>query len=173
MPEATSSGITKIVLTDPTGVPYDLTGGGGGGGSGAIVAARVTFNTDVAISATTEATANTIVTATAFTADGTSEYLVIFYCPAVWVGAAVGAQTRIVLYIDGAAINAGSSMIGSFINTAAGTVLSAPMYVQIPQTPSAGSHTYSIRGYRVTSNGTVNGTQAGISIPGYVEVRKS
>jgi hypothetical protein len=47
------------------------------------------------------------------------------------------------------------------------------MYLPIPVIPSAGSHTYSIRAWRVSFNGTVNGTQAGIQVPGYVEIRRS
>jgi hypothetical protein len=143
-----------------------------GSSRGVLATPRVTFNTDISITATTEATSNTIVTAGSITANGTDEYVVIFYCAAVWAGAAVGAQTRIVLFDNGnPAFGAGVSTVANVINTAAGTVLSEPIYISVPIIPTAAAHVFDWRGFRVTSNGTVNGTQAGVVIPGFIEVR--
>lgn len=133
----------------------------------------VEFNTDVTISATTAATANTVVTAAAFTPNGADTYYVEFFAPAVSLGTSVGAQILIVLYDNGSQISAGASQIGQFVNPAAATFINE-CYASSPRlTPSNASHTYSIRAFRVTANGSVNGTSGATTQPGYVRVVKA
>lgn len=131
----------------------------------------VEFNTDVAISATTEASADTIVTAAAFTPNGADTYFIEFFAPGVQPGSSVGAQIVVDLYDNGNPISAGASMIAWFINPAA-AVFVASADAKRRVTPSNASHTYSIRAHRAVANGTVLGTSTGTSQPGYVRIVK-
>lgn len=134
----------------------------------------VEFSTDVSISGTTEAAANTVVTAGAFTPTGMDDYWVEFFCPAIQTGASTGAQIRLALYDNGNPISAGTSTVAIYLCPAAATALLVNGYAKRRLvTPSAVSHTYSIRGWRLVANGTVNGTTAGITTPGYICVTKA
>lgn len=118
-----------------------------------------TFTANVTISATTPATANTVVTAPAFTASAVP-YLIEFACPVLTPGASGGLVPM--LYLDGSAVGG----VGGL------TTSQTIGYVAFVHTPSAGSRTYSIRFYRTTSNGTVEaGDGTGTNYrPGFIRV---
>lgn len=113
----------------------------------------VEITSPVTISATSEATADTVVTAGAITFDGSTRVCIEFFSDSVAPGATAASAIAIFLY-DGA------SSIGyiwfckkdSSATAQNGTTgCHAVRYL----TPSAGSHTYSIRASRSVSNGSI------------------
>jgi hypothetical protein len=121
---------------------------------------------NVVISATTEAGANTIVTASAFTFDGATPVKIEYYVPDVSMGAA--AVLTVVLF-------EGSTAIGvlSACSISGSTV--PGWYGAKKLTPTSGSKTYSIRGFRATANCTINmgAGGAGNRMPGYIRITKA
>jgi hypothetical protein len=122
------------------------------------------LTTGIAITATTEATATTIITGNAVTYDG-SIVMVEFYAPQVWFTDITG---RLVLYQDG-------SSIGFIANCSAATGTSVLQAVHATRrlTPTAGSHTYSIRGFKsgggtFTVTGDAGG--AGLFVPAFLRI---
>jgi len=128
------------------------------------------YTANVAISATTEATANTVVTAPAITFNGTTVALVKFYAPGVETGATAASHIVICLYLDG-------TSIGFFgqVTTPAAAVTVAPVNLERRVTPAAGSRTYSVRAYRITSNGQVYGGTGGAAnyMPGFIRIERA
>lgn len=128
---------------------------------------QVTSNTT--ISATTEAGANTIVTSSSFTFDGST---------AVWIEAAfpeasaIGAWTLLLVLWDDTA-GASIGILGTY-GLAAGAA-SGPIKVKRRLTPASGARVYSIRGYRATANGTVNAGAGGSGnkMPGWIRIVKA
>ena len=107
----------------------------------------------------------TIVTAPAFTADGTSSYTVEFYC--VYYSVAAGVTLEIDLW-------EGSSLGMLAANNSAGNTPGGVLRRKL--TPSAASHTYSIRGYVSAGAGIASavagaGGSGGTSLPGYIRVK--
>jgi hypothetical protein len=106
-------------------------------------------------SATTEGTANTVVTANAVTYDGSTVVLLQFFCPQARPDVnAVGRQLNVVWYD-------GSSSIGqcaTVITPVSGNFFYVPIKAELRLTPSNASHTYSVRAY--VSAGTAD-MQAG------------
>ena len=117
---------------------------GQGGGSGEVAYAEITA--DVTVSGTNSATATTIITLPAFTADGVTPYVIEFFSPILANGAAAlpsssyGLTVWAVRPLDNRQVFAAAFCI--YVKSA-------------KQTPAAGSRTYSIRGWRSTANATV------------------
>lgn len=109
----------------------------------------VAATSDVSITATSEATANTIVTANAVTYDGSTVIYVEFYTYALDQGTTFIA---LVLYD-------GSSSIGR-IGLGLGATR-VPALVKRRLTPSAAAHTYSIRAYVDAGTGTAEAGAGG------------
>jgi hypothetical protein len=132
--------------------------------------AYVEFTAGVGCSATTEGTANTIVTAGAFTADGTSAYLIEFFCPSITTPAAGGATVDLVLYEDGSSIG----KIGRVLNAGASEIF-GPVSASRRRVSASGSRTYSIRGFVSSGTGTANAGAGGNGnvMPGYIRVTKA
>ena len=129
------------------------------------------FTSDVSITATTEGTANTIVTAPSFTADGVSAYLIEFYSVAVEPNSAVaGRSVGLWLYQDGASIGS----IGTALSQVASITYYATMVARRRIMPAAGTHTYSIRGSCSAVSATVHAGVGGIgaNTPGYIRISK-
>lgn len=128
------------------------------------------FSTNVAISATTDATANTVVTAPAVTCDGSSVVVVDFFAPLVGIPAAIGANLVVNLYQDGVDIG----RLGIFANPAANTWNTAGR-LQRRLTPASGSRTYSIRAWVSTGTGGIQGGAGGVAttLPGFIRVTKA
>ena len=113
----------------------------------------------VSPTATTENTANTIVTSNPIVYDGNTPVIIEFFCP--YIRPATDAANRglnLALYEDGSTIG----RIGQFFTPAAGAD-GKPTLVQRRLTPTAGSHTYSIRAYVSGGTGLVDGGGGGSS----------
>lgn len=122
----------------------------------------VEFTSTVNITSTTAAAANTIVTSASVSVDGSTKICVEFYAPLVGVVSA--ATVIITLWQD----STDSGQIGYQSG-----VVQWPVMLRRFLTPSSGSHTYTIKGWRLTSNGTVEGNTGGSTrMPGYVRVTK-
>ncbi len=109
------------------------------------------------ITATSEATATTIITANAVTYDGSTVIMIEFFCPEIIPASSDNAFVRIVLYD-------GSSSIGYFGIVFNPKVVSSgrwPVHLMRRLTPSAAAHTYSVRGYVNTGTGEANGSSGG------------
>lgn len=128
------------------------------------------LTSNVVVSATTEAAATTVKTATAVTFDGLTTVRVEFFAPYVDVAAnAGGNNVRFVLYD-------GSSSIGLLGLSGSGqtAVLDGPVMLGRELTPSAAAHTYSVRAFRTNANSTVTGGAgaSGNDVPGYIKITK-
>lgn len=125
------------------------------------------FTANVVISATTEATANTIVTASAFTADGSTRVLVEFHCFTIDGGNAGVAGC---LYLDG-------SSIGQwfFVGSGGSITTQAAVTARRFMTPAAGSRTFSVRAFKASGNGTAKAGAGGSGavLPGYIRITKA
>ena len=124
------------------------------------------FTSDVAISATTSAGANTIVTASAVTFDG-STAVVIEYFAEFQTGS--GGNLYAVLYD-------GSTELGWMgVVTSPSGVVRVPVSAPRRLTPSAASHTYSVRGFRDTADGTMKAGSgaSGTYPPGFIRITKA
>jgi hypothetical protein len=153
------SGSAGIAASKISGYPSDaskfLSGGGTwvvpGGGGYLTEQAYAANNVDVPITATTAATANTLVTAPAFSADG-GIYWIEYFCGRVYQDSNMR-EVVFRLYLDGTGvIDCGAAGAGI------GGGVTGPIYetvhVRVPQTPAAGSRTYSMRAYMLGGSGT-------------------
>lgn len=106
---------------------------------------------DVTISATAEASSTTIVTSGAVSYDGATTVIIEFFCPRLLTG--TGATAAIVFSLWD-----GSSQVSRFGVIQAPNIASAsvitPVFLRMRVTPSAASHTYSVRGFRTVGDGT-------------------
>jgi hypothetical protein len=125
------------------------------------------ITSNVSVTATVEASATTIVTAGAFTFDGSTKALIIFYSPLVITAAVASATVTLWLFEDGSSIGA----LGT-VKTAAGVDTRVPVTVARRMTPSAASHTYSIRATQSGGNGTVAAAAGGSgnTFPAYIRI---
>ncbi|HEX4672044.1 MAG TPA: hypothetical protein VH279_07235 [Solirubrobacteraceae bacterium] len=104
----------------------------------------------VTISATTEGTANTLVTAAALTLSGSQKIVVDYYCGYLFLGATATSTVEFALYD-------GSSSIGLLgivqLGIASAGQLVIPVSLSRVFTPAAGTRTYSIRAFRNNADG--------------------
>lgn len=129
----------------------------------------VEFTSSVSISATTEATANTVVTSSSVSYDGSTAIMLEFF--SVGIRGSTSAQSLLRLWLYD-----GSSSIGQICliqNDSAATQF-IPVVAKRRFTPSNAAHTYSIRGSIDTSTGSVGAGAggAGTSFPGYIRITK-
>jgi hypothetical protein len=125
----------------------------------------------VTVSATSEAAADTCVTAAAFAGDGSTIILIEFYAAALMPGwTAVTDSLSLWLY-DGASSIGQIAFVRSITTNQAND---RPCYVARRLTPSNASHTYSIRASRQDHNGSVyagaGGTNA--AMPMFIRITK-
>lgn len=142
----------------------------GSGTTGATEVGYVEFTAPVSVTATVEASSDTIVTAAAFTADGVSAYLITFSCPDAFPSsAAAGRNLRICLFQDGTTLG----HIAVFQTPAAANSIN-PIERSTRLIPSAGSRTYSIRAFVNAGTGTVDAGTGGSGNlrPGYIRISK-
>jgi hypothetical protein len=145
------------------GVKWAVPASGGGGGGAELAYAEKTSPT--AISATTVATANTVVTAAAITVSGSARIKVEFFAPAVACGSGTG-PVVILLLFDG------STCLGE-LGEVNGNTNSVAFKGERYFTPSSGTRTYSVRSYRGVANGTVHGGtggSAGELFPAFIRI---
>lgn len=131
----------------------------------------VEFTGTVSITQTAEASANTIVTGSAVSYDGSTTVIVEFFAPYVDTGATSADEVLLWLYD-------GSSSIGYIgrTKTPAAAALRVPVHAMRRLTPSNASHTYSIRGTRAgTNNGTIGAGAGGTgaAMPGYIRITRA
>ncbi|MBI4034362.1 DUF2190 family protein, partial [Candidatus Saccharibacteria bacterium] len=140
---------------------YGIGPGGGNtaAGAGAGEIGYQEFTSNVTVTATTEGTANTVVTAPAYTFDGTTPYLIEFFAQTTYN------NVEFVLYD-------GSSSIGLFRGANPGYAGDGPKSLSRRITPSAGSHTYSIRAFTSSGSHTVYAGAGGVgnTVPGYIRI---
>jgi len=125
------------------------------------------ITSNVSCTATTEATANTIVTASAVTFDGSTAAVIEFFCPNF---DASDSPTFSLFLYDGTSI--GFLMQRS---VTAGTAM-GPIYVSRRLTPSAASHTYSIRGDVSSGSGVsvkAGAGGAGSVVPAFIRITRA
>lgn len=123
--------------------------------------------------ATTEATANSLITGNAVTYDGSTRVKIEAWFSHVAVPSSAGSlrNANSVLYD-------GSSSIGLWNLTSmdiARVARSTPVYMVRYLTPSAASHTYSVRGYVDSGTGTWNAGAGGSgnSMPAWMRITKA
>lgn len=126
------------------------------------------FTAPVTITATTEAGANTVVTAPAITFDGATPVVIEFFAPIVDTGAA-GQSIAAALFQDGSSIG----RMGAIYGPAAAIQAALPLRRRM--TPASGSRTYSIRVFINVGTGTVTGGAGGSgnNMPGYIRITKA
>lgn len=131
----------------------------------------VQITAPVSVTGTTAATATTCITGSAVVYDGATRVCVEVYSPAIDTATSSLATVFVLLY-DGAAqvgILGGSGRgDGTRIDT-------APHFSRRYLTPTAASHTYSVRCYRGIANGTFNAGTGGddIYLPAYLRITKA
>jgi hypothetical protein len=131
----------------------------------------VEFTAAVSTTATTEATATTVVTAGAVVMDGSTTIDIEFYAPYGTTAAAANSELIGALYD-------GSSSIGRLfrLSQGAATATSAPIYARRGHlTPTAASHTYSIRIYESGGQASVTAGAGGSGnfMPGFIRVKRT
>lgn len=129
----------------------------------------VEFTSSVNITATAEASADTVVTANAESFDGSTIAIIEFFSPRVRPAASIGAIIDVVLYD-------GSSSIGLWGRGYSSTAQSEnrAMYLVRRITPSNASHTYSVRAIVTTGTGVVGAGAggSGAAMPGFIRISK-
>jgi len=128
------------------------------------------FNANVSPTATTDATANTVVTGNAVTYDGSTIVMVEFFAPAARPRADAAGSLFLVLYDGAAAI--GRLAAFNYPATGADT---KPVKVARRLTPSAGAHTYSVRAFVDAGTGLVGAGAggSGVQFPGFIRITKA
>lgn len=141
----------------------DHTGITGVGGSGGTELDYVEKTSNTSITATTEGTANTIVTGSAVAYDG-STVIIIKFSTALVV-TSTSSVFDVWLY-DGAA------SIGRLAEAQGSAAIGVPILVERRITPSAATHTYSIRASTGAGTATVVGGAGGIGVsaPAYIRI---
>lgn len=149
------------VTNDGGNALVTITGGGGGGGGGPVQYDYVTRTSNITITATTSATAQAVLTGNAVTYDGVTRVLLEYFVPIV----DHPNQAYAVLY-DG---STELGLLEIFNSSAQGHDFG---YASILLTPSAGSHTYSVRFYKGGSDPTIycGNNTAGSYAPGYLRI---
>jgi len=172
---ANINGAAAISASKLAGYPSDLLKYLRGDGSWAVqptlitgdelTHAEVTVGSSVA--ATTEAGADTLLTAPAVTCDGTTPVIVEFFSPVVLAPSVAAAQLNFILFD-------GSTPIGQLgqVRNPAGASTGTPVLMRRKLTPTAGAHTYSARAYVSTGSGWFGAGTAGAgqSVPAYLRV---
>ena len=131
----------------------------------------VQFTSPVSITATTEGTADTIVTGSAVTYDGTTIVMVECWFPYYTAPPSAGVDTLFVLY-DGAS---SIGLIGLHsVPSSASSQRPGPVRGIRRLTPSNASHTYSIRAYVSTGTGSVGAGAGGAGghMPGFIRITR-
>lgn len=130
---------------------------------------------DTTLTATTEGTADVIVTSGAVVLDGSTAVLVTFFSQQVETPDGTGnLLTAIVLYD---ALNAGAAASIGLMGLAFSEIdqrIDEPMYLVRRITPAAGSHVFSARGYVGLNNAVVHGGAggSGAEAPCFIRVTK-
>lgn len=170
--QVTNTEISDVSPSKLTGYPGDITkallGDGSWGSLGTVDLAYAEFTSNVSITAVTEATANTIVTAAAFTADGSTAYMISFYCPDL-ITTSDSVAVNVWLYQDGTSIG----KIGTRRTQASAVTMDGSITCSRRMIPAAGARTYSVRASRGSAGTSTASAGAGgssVLMPGYIRI---
>lgn len=128
------------------------------------------FTNDNSITATSEGTANSVVSGHSVTYDGATTIIIEFFCPRAQAASGASHFLQIVLLEDGTSIGS-IGLVGAVSasgnNYTFGTA-------RRRRTPSAGAHTYSVAAFVDASTGHVVGGAGGSGnfVPGYIRITK-
>lgn len=137
----------------------------------ALEQAYTQITSDVSVTATTEGTANTIITGASFTADGTSAYLIEFFSPQVITpGGATDRGISLVL-LENTTVKLG---FWAQILPSASMVERVPVHLQYRYTPAAGSTNFVVKAFVTAGTGTVKAGAGGSGTvaPAFLRVTK-
>lgn len=157
-----------IVASQIAGFPADVTKKLRGDGTwGKDELSSTPFTSPVVISASTEATANTIVTAPSLSFDGAIVIAIKFVCPGLLAGGSATGTAHITLFEDGVSL-------GDLYRGQLGSSEASACFAAVRRTPAAGAHVYSVRGYRSSANFTVQAGPGGPGaiLPGYLDIER-
>lgn len=167
VPVGSNGQVLTADSTDAQGVSWQTPSAGTGPGA---ELDYVQFTANVSPTATTEGTANTVVTGTSISLDGSTSVMVEYFCSQSRPAATANAQLIYVL-LDG------STVLGTFgvqNATAAANAYEPVLLRRRLATPSAGSHQYIVKAYVSTGTALIaagaGGT--GANVPGYIRVQK-
>lgn len=136
------------------------------GAQGVTEYAYTELSSNVTVSGTTPAAANSVIDGPSISLDGSTKVRIEFFVP---YATTTSGSAEIYLHLWDGAVDLGA--IGYLVT---GTTVGAiPLLVARYLTPSAGSHSYEVRAYRTTANWTLRaGTAFGASTlpPGYLRV---
>lgn len=144
----------------------------GVGAGGLLKVSEVTFTSNVSVTATTEGTGNTVVTAGAVTFDGATPCILEFYCWAAQPDNTAANRALRLGWVDG------GTAIGVFslhATQVAGVNNLIPIFARSSAfTPTAASHTYGVESWVSAGTGTVGAGAggAGANMPGFIRVYK-
>ncbi len=129
----------------------------------------VEFTSPVSPTATTEGTANTVITGSSVAYDGATIVLIEFFSQNSRPTASAGASLNFWLYEDGSSIG----NIGT-ITAAGASAANSPVRLIRRITPSNASHTYSIRASVSSGTGLVNAGAGGNGnvAPGFIRITR-
>lgn len=128
----------------------------------------VQYTSPVSITATTEATANTVVTGSSVAYDGSTVVMVEFFAPYSTSPASAN-NIYFVLYD-------GSSSIGLMsLSLGGGSTIRHPVFLSRRLTPSNASHTYSVRAFVDSGTGAAGSGAGGAAavVPGYIRIQRA
>jgi hypothetical protein len=131
-------------------------GTGSSGGSGAGELAYNQFISSVSVTGVVQASAQTIITSSSFNADGNTPVIISFYAPSATP--ATGGNSEFDVWD-------GSTDVAHLLELAPGPTY-FPVSAQIRLTPTAGTHTYSIRGW-LANSASATTIQAGDGTSGH------
>lgn len=129
------------------------------------------FTGSVSVTATTEATANTLVTAAAVTFDGSTKVNIEFFAPLIQPDDTTAGNAIFLVLYDG------STRIGQLASATSPSTASAldvTVFAARQLTPSAATKTYSVRAYVSTGTGVVSAGAggAGAYMPGFIKITR-
>lgn len=130
----------------------------------------VQFTSSVNITATVEASADTIVTANALAGDGSTIYVIEFFCPRVRVPA--GNVNFNLWLFDG---STSQGFFGILTGPDATNEMRVPTFLSRRLTPSNASHTYSVRATVGSGTGVADAGAGGSGtlLPGYIRIQRA
>lgn len=126
------------------------------------------FTSPVSVTAVTEATANTVATASAITLDGATPVIIEFFAPKV---ASPNGQHILFALYDG---SSSIGLLGELDIQTTTSIVETPVILKRRLTPAAAAKTYSVRAYVTSGTGTVTAGAGGVgvSMPGYIRITK-
>ncbi len=135
----------------------------------------VQYTSNVSITATTEATANVVVTSNAVTYDGSTIVMIDYFTPTAVPQLTAGALLDFYLYEKvGAGAAASIGLLGEIAQPAGANVIEVPPRLTRRMTPSAASIIYSIRARTTSGTATIAAGAGGSTavMPGFIRITK-